>query len=386
MPAGPVASSELDRETLIRAFRLMYLSRSLDDREILLKQQNKIFFQISGAGHEAIQLAASLVIKPGSDWVVPYYRDRALLLGLGETPEEMLLQAVGAGRDPNSGGRQMPSHWSSRALHVISASSPTGTQFLHALGCAQAKHYLNRDSDEITLVCSGEGATSEGEFWECMNAACLDRVPLLVLVEDNGWAISVPVERQTAGGNVARLLEGFPHLLRLEVDGTDFVESYRAMSHAAAYCRAGHGPALVHASVIRPYSHALSDDERLYKSKAERARDALRDPLKTFPEMLVQQGVLERQAIDEMMREIDAEGSRRVAARFARSAAAARLSFSFSLLRQGRSVLVVLYGFPGISRRTAHHDRCDQPDVGRGDAPRRQSDRFRRRRGRLQPG
>ena len=307
MPIGAAASSELDNETLIRAFRLMYLSRSLDDREILLKRQNKIFFQVSGAGHEAIQVAASMVLKPSSDWVVPYYRDRALLLTLGETPEEMLLQAVGAARDPNSGGRQMPSHWSSRALHVISASSPTGTQFLQALGCAQAKNYLNRESDEITLVCSGEGATSEGEFWECMNIACLDRIPLLVLIEDNGYAISVPVERQTAGGSIARLLEGFPHLLRLEVDGTDFVESYRAMSHAAAYCRAGHGPALVQASVIRPYSHSLSDDERLYKSQAERTQEGLRDPLKTFPEMLVQRGILGRQAIDNIMREIDAE-------------------------------------------------------------------------------
>ncbi len=307
MPIGAATSSELDNETLIRAFRLMYLSRSLDDREILLKRQNKIFFQVSGAGHEAIQVAASMVLKPSSDWVVPYYRDRALLLTLGETPEEMLLQAVGAARDPNSGGRQMPSHWSSRALHVISASSPTGTQFLQALGCAQAKNYLNRESDEITLVCSGEGATSEGEFWECMNIACLDRIPLLVLIEDNGYAISVPVERQTAGGSIARLLEGFPHLLRLEVDGTDFVESYRAMSHAAAYCRAGHGPALVQASVIRPYSHSLSDDERLYKSQAERTQEGLRDPLKTFPEMLVQRGILGRQAIDNIMREIDAE-------------------------------------------------------------------------------
>ncbi len=306
--AAPVSvPEELGREALIRAYRLMYLSRCLDDREILLKRQNKIFFQISGAGHEAVQVAASMVLKPGFDWVVPYYRDRALLLSLGETPEEMLLQAVGAGRDPNSGGRQMPSHWSSRALNVISGSSPTGTQFLHAAGCAQAKNYLRPDSDEITLVCSGEGATSEGEFWECMNIACLDRLPLLVLVEDNGYAISVPVERQTAGGNVARLLEGFPGLLREEVDGTDFLASYVAMKKAAAYCRAGHGPALVHASVTRPYSHSLSDDERVYKSSAERAEEARRDPLKVFPEFLLQEGILDREALDNITREIDAE-------------------------------------------------------------------------------
>lgn len=298
---------ELDREALVRAFRLMYLSRSLDDREVLLKRQSKIFFQISGAGHEAVQVAASMVVRPGFDWILPYYRDRALLLGLGETPEDMLLQAVGAARDPNSGGRQMPSHWSSRTLHVVSGSSPTGTQFLHAAGCAQAKRYVNAGTDEITLVCSGEGATSEGEFWEFMNIACLDRLPLLILIEDNGYAISVPVERQTPGGNIARLLEGFPNLLRLEVDGTNFFGSYRVLQDAAVYCREGHGPALVHASVIRPYSHSLSDDERLYKPQSERAREAARDPLKAFPEFLIRQGILDRQSIENVMQDVDRE-------------------------------------------------------------------------------
>jgi 2-oxoisovalerate dehydrogenase E1 component len=292
---------------LVSVFKLMYLSRCLDDREILLKRQNRIFFQVSTAGHEAIQIAAGLVLKKGVDWVVPYYRDRALVLSLGATPEDMLLQAVGAARDPNSGGRQMPSHWSSMRLRVVSGSSPTGTQFLHAVGCANAKSYLAPGSDEITLVCSGEGATSEGEFWESLNLACLDSLPLLYLVEDNGYAISVPVERQTAGGNLAHLTEGFPGLLRLEVDGTNFVDSYRVMKQAAAYCRAGHGPALVRASVIRPYSHSLSDDERLYKPSSERADEAARDPLKTFPELLVQEGILNRHALDAIMHEIDAE-------------------------------------------------------------------------------
>ncbi|MDQ2711750.1 MAG: thiamine pyrophosphate-dependent dehydrogenase E1 component subunit alpha, partial [Acidobacteriota bacterium] len=308
MPVATVPiPRELDRETLVRAFRLMYLSRCLDDREVLLKRQNKIFFQVSAAGHEAVQVAAGFVLRPGVDWAVPYYRDRALALTLGRTPEDILLQAVGAARDPNSGGRQMPSHWSSRALHIISGSSPTGTQFLHAAGCADAKSYLAPQSDEITLVSSGEGATSEGEFWEFMNIACLQRLPLLILIEDNGYAISVPVEKQTAGGNIARLLEGFPGLLRLETDGTDFVESYRALRHAADYCRGGYGPALVHASVIRPYSHSLSDDERLYKPESERAQEAARDPLKIFPEFLIQEGILERHAIHDLMAEIDAE-------------------------------------------------------------------------------
>jgi 2-oxoisovalerate dehydrogenase E1 component len=292
---------------MIRAFRLMYLSRSLDDREVMLKRQNKIFFQVSAAGHEAVQVAAGLVLRAGHDWVFPYYRDRALALTLGMTAEDMLLQAVGAAGDPSSGGRQMPSHWSSRVLRIVTGSSPTGTQFLHAAGCAQVKSLKGESSNEITLVTSGEGATSEGEFWEAMNAACLERLPLLVLIEDNGYAISVPVERQTPGGNIGHLLEGFPGLLRLEADGTSLIDSYRALTQAAEYCRSGHGPALVHASVIRPYSHSLSDDERLYKPRAERDAEALRDPLTTLPEFLVREGYLDRSTLERITREIDAE-------------------------------------------------------------------------------
>jgi 2-oxoisovalerate dehydrogenase E1 component len=297
----------LDREMLIRAFRLMYLSRCLDDREVMLKRQNKIFFQISCAGHEAIQVAAGMALRAGKDWAVPYYRDRALALTLGMTAEDMLLQAVGAERDPSSGGRQMPSHWSSARLRILTSSSPTGSQYLHALGCATAKSYVAPDSREVTLVTSGEGATSEGEFWECMNIACLDRVPLVVLIQDNGYAISVPVERQTAGGNIANLLAGFPNLLRLEVDGTDFLESYQVMLQAVEHCRAGKGPALVRASVIRPYSHSLSDDERFYKPQAERDREAARDPLKTFPEYLIHEGILSQTSIEEIVRDTDEE-------------------------------------------------------------------------------
>ena len=297
--------SELDRSFLLRAFHVMYLSRCLDDREILLKRQSKIYFQISAAGHEAIQTAAGMVLHPGKDWIFPYYRDRALALALGVTAEDMLLQAVGAARDPASGGRQMPSHWSSPSLHIFTGSSPTGTQFVQAAGCAQAKRYVNADSREITLVTAGEGATSEGEFWECMNAACLEKLPLLVLVEDNGFAISVPVERQTPGANIARLLEGFPGLLRIEVDGTNFLESYRALTHAADYCRAGHGPALVHATCTRPYSHSLSDDERFYKTDAERQKEALRDPLTNFPKYLLEQGVVSQEELDRLTSEID---------------------------------------------------------------------------------
>ena len=227
---------------LIRAFRIMHTSRRLDDREVALKRQNRIYFQISGAGHEAVQMAAGMALKPGHDWFYLYYRDRALSLTLGVTPLEMLQQAVGSAGDPASGGRQMPSHWGHKSYNIVTGSSPTGTQFLQAVGCAEASRYRDAHTDEVTLVTSGEGATSEGEFWEALNAACLNRLPVIFLVQDNGYAISVPVEAQTAGGSISRLTEGFPGLFRQEVDGTDFLASYRAMTAAAEYCRTGQGP------------------------------------------------------------------------------------------------------------------------------------------------
>jgi 2-oxoisovalerate dehydrogenase E1 component len=223
------------------------------------------------------------------------------------TAEDMLLQAVGAESDPSSGGRQMPSHWSSPKLHIVSPSSATGTQLLPAVGCAHANRYLDPTSDAVTLTSTGEGATSEGEFWEAVNAACLARLPLLFLIEDNGYAISVPVEYQTAGGNVARLLSGFPGLFIQEVDGVDFLASYQAMRAAANYCRQGEGPALVHARVIRPQSHSLSDDERMYKTAAERAQEAERDPALNFPRWLIEEGVLDRHSLQLLMHEVEEE-------------------------------------------------------------------------------
>lgn len=297
----------LDRETLIRAFRMMHLARRLDDREIALKRQNKIYFQISGAGHEAIQVAAGLALRPGHDWVYPYYRDRALCLTLGVTPLEMMLQAAGAEADPASGGRQMPSHWSSPELRIVTSSSPTGTQFLQGVGCAEGDRLLEPRSDAITLVCSGDGASSEGEFWEAINAACLERLPVLFLVEDNGYAISVPVEIQTPGGSISQLLSGFPSLKRIEVNGVDFLASYGAINEAVRYCRQRNGPALVHAHVTRPYSHSLSDDERLYKTSAEREAEAARDPVINFPKWLVEEGVIDRHALQRIMHEVEQE-------------------------------------------------------------------------------
>ncbi len=299
--------SGVETETLIRAFRLMHTSRRIDDREILLKRQNRIFFQVSAAGHEAVQVAAGMALRPGHDWFYPYYRDRALCLTLGVTPYEMMLQAVGAANDPASGGRQMPSHWSDPKLHIVSGSSPTGTQYVQAIGCAEASRLLDPNTDEVTLVCSGEGATSEGEFWEAINTACLERLPVLFLIEDNGYAISVPSECQTAGGNISQALSGMPGLFRQEVDGTDLLASYRAMEEAVAYCRQGNGPAMVHAHLVRLYSHSLSDDERLYKTAAERQSEADRDPVLKFPKWLIEEGVLDRHALQRMLHEIDEE-------------------------------------------------------------------------------
>jgi 2-oxoisovalerate dehydrogenase E1 component len=315
----------LSREQLIEAYRHMYASRRVDDREILLKRQQKIFFQISGAGHEAVGVAAAFALKPGYDWFYPYYRDRALCLALGATAYDMLLQAVGSGDDPSSGGRQMPSHWSHPHLNIVTGSSPTGTQILQAVGCAEVGRYyaahphsaekaagdyrqfkdVKFHADEITYVSLGDGTTSEGEFWESLNTASNSRLPIIFVVQDNEYAISVPVEVQMPGGNISRLVSGFPNFHFEEVDGTDPVASYAAFRRSVAHCRAGHGPAFVHAHVIRPYSHSLSDDERLYRPDVERQRDAQRDPITRMQMFLIREGMLDEKGINRLEKQVD---------------------------------------------------------------------------------
>lgn len=317
----------LSRDQIVEMYRLMYLSRRIDDREIMLKSQQRTFFQIAGAGHEALGAAAGMALKSGYDWFYPYYRDRALCLTLGMTAYEQLLESVGSGEAPGSGGRQMPSHWSDPKLHIVTQSSPTGTQLLQAVGCAEAGRYLARNpdaaakhegdyrafkdvefhGDEVVYASCGEGSTSEGEFWESINTASNLKLPVLFVVEDNEYAISVPVEVQTAGGSISRLLSGFPNFHLVQCDGTDPVASYATLTKAVEYCRSGKGPALVHAKVIRPYSHSLSDNERLYRPEAERQKDAQRDPITRMQMFLIRENIMDEKSINKLEKQVDEE-------------------------------------------------------------------------------
>jgi 2-oxoisovalerate dehydrogenase E1 component len=317
----------LSSADLIQMYRLMYLSRRVDDREIMLKNQQKIFFQVSCAGHEGLLVAAGMALKPAYDWFYPYYRDKALCLTLGSTAEELLLQAVGAASDPSSGGRQMPSHWGNARLNIVSQSSSTTTQCLQALGCAEAGRYYARHGeavpvakgdyrefheanfhgDEVVYTSIGEGATSQGEFWEAISSASNGKLPVLFVVEDNGYAISTPVEVNTPGGNISKLVANFPNFHFAEVDGTDPIASYVALKAAVAYCRSGQGPAFVHGHVIRPYSHSLSDNDKLYRTQAELDADALRDPLPKFQLLLLREGILDAEGITRLEKAVDEE-------------------------------------------------------------------------------
>jgi 2-oxoisovalerate dehydrogenase E1 component len=308
----------LSKDDLLRIYRTMVLSRRIDDKEIQLKNQSLIFFQISGAGHEAVLVAAGMNLKPAYDWFFPYYRDRALCLTLGMTAEEMFLSAVGSQDDPNSGGRQMPSHWGHKGLNIVSQSSPTGTQCLHAVGSAEAgmlyskiENIPDREQqyfqDEVVYTSIGEGTTSEGEFWESLNTACTRKLPVVYLIEDNGYAISVPVEVQTPGGDISKLVESFPGLKVVRTDGTDVLASYRACREAIQYARARKGPALIHAKVVRPYSHSLSDDERLYKTPQERSDEAQRDPIVRFAQYLKSEGIADEGALAAIAKDVEKE-------------------------------------------------------------------------------
>ena len=319
-------ATTLSREDRIRLFETIFAARRIDDREILGKRQNKVYFQINGVGHEAVQAAAAMVFRPGHDWFFFYYRDRALALGLGYSPYEMFLGSVGAADDPAGGGRQMPSHWGHARLNIFTTSSPTGSQLLQAVGAAEAllraeqgglRDTLGMAADEVVLASTGDGTCSQGEFWEAVSNAVNLRAPVVFLVEDNGYAISTPSEVQYPGGNVAALLQGYAAhglLILDEVDGCDPIASHAALQAAADHARARRGPALVRAKVIRPYSHSLSDDEKLYKSRARREEEAQLDPVKTYAERLLAWGDLtgpELQSLkDRIQAEVDAAWAR----------------------------------------------------------------------------
>ena len=306
----------LDAEELLDFYRLMYLSRSVDDAQIRMKSQQKTFFQIAGAGHEAPLIAAGKHLEGGYDWFYPYYRDLALALTIGVTPLEVLAQAVGSSEDPASGGRQMPHHWGKKELNLVSQASCTGTQILQAVGASEVGRICQevealRDdgvafqNDEVVYVSIGDGATSEGEFWEGVNQAANRKLPVMFMVEDNGYAISVPTFVQTAGGSISKACSGFENLYITEFDGCDPIESYDCVGQATEYIRSGKGPALVHAHVIRPYSHSVSDDERAYKPEAERDAEKARDPLTNFPEFLVDEGIVSESDIEAVEDEVD---------------------------------------------------------------------------------
>ncbi|MCU1489602.1 MAG: bfmBAB [Acidimicrobiaceae bacterium] len=297
-------------EELVADYRLACLSREVDDRQLILHKQGRSFFHIAGAGHEALLAGLARSMRPGYDWFFPYYRDLALALALGVTPYEVMLAAVGSAEDPSSGGRQMPSHWGNKELHIVSQSSPTGSQCLPAVGCAEASRYaagrelpgVSALSDEITYVSLGEGATSEGEFWESLNSAARLALPLVYLVADNGFAISVPSSDQ-APGPISQLVSGFPGLEVLKLDGCDYFESRAVGSRAIEHARRGDGPVLIHATVTRPYSHSSSDSQTRYRSALDIADEAGRDPLVRLRNELVEGGVLSEDEADRIRAE-----------------------------------------------------------------------------------
>ena len=317
----------LEPSDLLEMYRLMLVSRLIDEREMSLKRQSKVFFQLSAAGHEAIQVAITRHLRPGSDWIYPYYRDRPFAVAMGQTPYEHFLQGAGAAEDAASRGRQMPVHFSEPALRIVSVSSPTGTQYLHAVGTAEAAHRARRlpdlrpwieefDDDEVVIVCGGDGTTSEGEFWEALNTACNLRLPVVFLIEDNEYAISVPVEVQTPGGSISDLVESFPHLGIFRCDGTDLIDSWDVSGQAIAYARSGEGPALLHAHTVRLRSHSESDDDRAYCPTLERVERETRDPVLRARTLLVEAGIADEEELDGLTEtltvEISADADRAV--------------------------------------------------------------------------
>ena len=311
---------------LLDFYRTMVTARRLDEKMLILLRQGQGFFHIGCAGHEAAQVAAASCFKPGSDWAFPYYREAAFTLQWGLTPREQLLTFLSRADDPASGGRQMPQHYSKADLRIPSQSSPTGTQFLQAVGVALAAR--KEGLPETVYVSSGEGATSQGDFHEALNWASREQLAVVLHVEDNDYAISTHISEQTAGGSVYKISAGYESLARFEVNGSDFFETRLAFGKAVERARRGEGPALIVSHVPRLLPHSSSDDQRKYRSKAELQADQQRDPLVVFRRALVDKEIAtdkEFDALDGQAREQVAEAAEWAQAQALPDTATARL-------------------------------------------------------------
>jgi 2-oxoisovalerate dehydrogenase E1 component len=290
------------KKELLRIYRFMVLSRRLDEKQLILLRQGKVYFHIGASGHEAAQVGAALNFIPKKDWGYCYYRDQAFVLSLGMSEKEILLQMFAKADDPNSGGRQMPHHWGHRDLKIVTKSSCTGMQYLHATGTALGA--VKEKTDEVVYVSGGEGATSEGEFFEALNWSSREKLPVIFHVQDNKYAISVHVSEQTPGGSIFQVTAGYPNLHREQINGTDFFEVFTTFQKAVRRARSGDGPTLIVSDVVRLLPHSSSDDHRKYRSQAELEEDQVRDPILNFVHACLESGKVKPEEFDEIQQEV----------------------------------------------------------------------------------
>jgi len=292
----------LMKKELLDIYRTMVTARKLDEKMLIMLKQGKSYFHIGSSGHEAAQLAAASVLRPGEDWAYPYYRDAALCLGLGMTSKEQLLCFLARKDDPNSGGRQMPQHYGHKKLRIVSQSSPTGTQYLQAVGTAMTRQF--EKTKEIVYVSSGEGTTSQGDFHEALNWASRIKAPVIFHIEDNEYAISVHVTEQTSGGSVFSIVAGYQNLARFEVDGTDYFETQLAFKKAAERARKRKGPSVIVSKVVRLLPHSASDDQRKYRSKKELVEDKNKDPITRFKNTCIEANMVSKKEFEKISKEV----------------------------------------------------------------------------------
>lgn len=299
-----IGNTEFAKEDLWKVLKLMLTARNVDSKALNLLRQGKTFFHIASSGHEAVQVAIGLLLNPKEDWLFPYYRDLGIVLTSGVTPEEVFLGTFAKSTDPSSGGRQLPVHWGSTRINLPSQSSPTGTQFLQAVGAALAN--LKRGNKNIAYVSSGEGTTSQGEFHEAVNWASREKIPVLFVIQNNKYAISVPVSAQSGGKDhsIAAMMAGYDNLFRLKIDGTDFFQSYEKIQEAIQYIRNGKGPALIEAEVVRLESHSSSDDQRKYRDPKELEEDLKKCPIEKFANVLISKGFLSKNQYEKIKSEV----------------------------------------------------------------------------------